>query len=44
MNANTAPVQDVLMTSIETLVFLGFFALGIYYFVRIFLNEDERIM
>ena len=44
MNAETAPVQDVLMTSIGTFVFLGFIAIGIYYFVRIFLQEDERIM
>jgi hypothetical protein len=43
MIADTAQVQDVLMTSIETFAFLGLVAIGIFYFVTIFLSEDQRI-
>ena len=44
MIPDSAQVPDVLMTSIGTLVFLGLLPIGIYYFVTIFLNEDQRIM
>jgi hypothetical protein len=44
MIADNAQVQDVLMTSVGTFVFLGLLAIGIYYFVTVFLNEDQRIM